>query len=514
MYVGVAILSACPLFLGARSIPRILQASLALSIVGLVVILCLLLGMRKQSQPWSFITNVHGNSGWGVKTAWMLGLGNSMYAFSSTDAAIHIAEEMIHPERRLPQVLNMTLAIGFATSFPLLLVMMLSMNDTDAVVGSTLPYAELFQQVTNNKAATTFMMCWITLVLFSALIGQWVTCGRLAWAFARDGGLPYSDFFAHVSHRHAFPVRTTLLALAFCCCYGLLYLISTTAFNSIITSAVLFSNITYCIPQAIVGVRGRKNVLPDHSFDLGRLGYICNVMSPVFVIFLGVLICFPPELPVTTQNINFTPVILVGCYLTIVGFWFVAGKRFEGPKIDWETDDQVGAAIRDSAIERKELFITTKFWPHWGAPENVEKCLDKGSFHPTWRAIQAIVAIGKVRAVDVSNFNIQQLQEALSAGGSVPLSCNQVEARPWFSNTTLLDFMKQHQILRAVFCPFAGQKKGGVPLVLNPLVQQLASKNAMGVGQLLQSWAVQRGTIPLGKSQTPGLSYCQLHLED
>ena len=259
-----------------------------------------------------------------------------MYAFSSTDAAIHIAEEMVHPERRLPQVANMTLAIGFATTFPLLLVMMLSMADMDAVVESNLPYAELFQQITNNKAATTFIMCWITLVLFSALIGQWVTCGRLAWAFARDGGLPYSTFFARISKRYGFPVRSTLLALVFSCCYGLLYLVSTTAFNSIITSAVLFSNVTYCIPQAIVAVRGRMNVLPDHAFDLGRLGYFCNLISPVFVLSLGVLVCFPPELPVNALNINYTPVVSVGCYSAIVGFWFVLGKSFEGPKIDWE----------------------------------------------------------------------------------------------------------------------------------------------------------------------------------
>ena len=259
-----------------------------------------------------------------------------MYAFTSTDAAIHIAEEMVNPERRLPQVLNMTLTIGLATSFPLILVMMLSIVNSDAVVESILPYAELFYQATNNKAATTFMVCWIILVLFSALIGQWVTCGRLVWAFARDGGLPFSPFFTHISKRFAFPVRTTVLTLGFCCCYGLLYLVSTTAFNSIITSAVLFSNLTYCIPQAIVAVRGRKNVLPDHAFDLGWVGYACNFLSPVFVIALGVLICFPPELPVTTQNINYTPAILVGCCMAIVGSWFIGGKHFEGPKIDWE----------------------------------------------------------------------------------------------------------------------------------------------------------------------------------
>ena len=337
IYLAITFLSIFPLFLGPRLIPRILQISLAFSVTGLIIIFCLVLAMRRQSQPLSTITTPGpGRSGWGIGPAWLLGITNSMYAFGANDAVIHIAEEMKDPERKLPLAMNLTMIIGFITTFPLLFVMMLSMADIDAVLKSTLPYAELFRQITDNRAITTFIMCWITIVLFSALIGQWVTCGRLAWAFARDGGLPYSSFFSHVSERHQFPVRTTVLALVFCSIYGLLYLISTTAFNSIITSAVLYLNITYAIPQGLIAVRGRKNVLPDHPFDLGWVGYVCNFLSPILVTVVGVLICFPPELPVTSRNINYTPVVLVALSLVILCFWFTIGHRFEGPKIDWD----------------------------------------------------------------------------------------------------------------------------------------------------------------------------------
>ena len=337
IYLAVTFLSLSPLFLGPRLIPRIVQISLAFSVTGLIIIFCLVLALRKQSQPLSSITTPGpGRSGWPIGPAWLLGITNSMYAFSATDAVIHIAEEMKDPEQKLPQAMNLTMTIGLMTAFPLLLVMMLSLADIDAVLNSTLPYAELFRQITDSKTITTLIMCWVTVVLYSALIGQWVTCGRLAWAFARDGGLPYSSFFSHVSEHHKFPVRTTILALVFCSIYGLLYLISTTAFNSIITSAVLYLNITYAIPQGLIAVRGRKNVLPDHPFDLGRLGYACNFLSPILVTVVGVLICFPPELPVTHQNFNYTPVVLVALSLVIIGFWFTMGHEFQGPKIDWD----------------------------------------------------------------------------------------------------------------------------------------------------------------------------------
>lgn len=217
--------------------------------------------------------------------------------------------------------------------------------------------------------------------------------------------------------------------------------------------------------------------------------------------------------------------------------------------------------------------MTSKFWPQFAAPENVEKCLDiclenmgldymdlflahwpvafqarshiatakafpgatnedraiatndgddkpvvdwahttesmaaaqgeKGSFKPTWQTMQGLVKKGKVRAIGVSNFNVAQLQEVLSIGGEVPLSCNQVEAHPFFPNSKLLDFMLHEGILATAYCPFAGGKNDA-NLLQNPTVKSLAEKNNMGVGQLLQSWAVQRGTIPLGKSQNEG----------
>ena len=245
-----------------------------------------------------------------------------------------------------------------------------------------------------------------------------------------------------------------------------------------------------------------------------------------------------------------------------------------------QVDEAVGAAIRDSKVPRSEIFITSKFWPHFGAPENVEKCVDKclknmgldyfdlflahwpvtfkagpnlanviaseaatpeergeavgpdgkpvidwehsceslaaahgqrGSYKPTWRELQRLVGTGKIRAAGVSNFNIEELKEVMSVGG-VPVSCNQLEGHPWLPNTPLIDFMKSKGILATMYSPFAPNYAPGPTLLKDPEVKRLAEKNDMGLGQLLLSWAVQRGTIPLGKSQTPGMKDLPLRL--
>ncbi|KAL8688095.1 MAG: hypothetical protein Q9224_004974 [Gallowayella concinna] len=239
---------------------------------------------------------------------------------------------------------------------------MFGMTDIDAVLNSSLPSAEIFYQITQSRGIVTFLMCWVILLYYMALTSQWVTAGRMTWAFARDRGIPYSEFFSHVSVHRDFPVRATVLSICFCGLYGLLYLASSTAFNSIVTGAVLYLacnprdlsipssllklsllNITYAIPQGILITRGRSLALPSsRPFNLGKAGYICNFLAPILVTIIATFICFPPQLPVTVSNMNYTPVILVGLFGVIIGLWYTRGKRFTGPKIDWEGLGLVG----------------------------------------------------------------------------------------------------------------------------------------------------------------------------
>ena len=127
----------------------------------------------------------------------------------------------------------------------------------------------------------------------------------------------------------------------------------------------------------------------------------------------------------------------------------------------------------------------------------------KGSYVPTWKAMEECVRKGKAKAIGLSNFSITETQELLPHVTNIPISCNQVECHPWLPQTGIVEFAKENGIVVTCFSPFAGQKANGATLLKDEKVLKLAQKNSMDVGQLLQSWAVQRGTIPLGKSATP-----------
>ena len=118
--------------------------------------------------------------------------------------------------------------------------------------------------------------------------------------------------------------------------------------------------------------------------------------------------------------------------------------------------------------------------------------------------MKKLVPTGKTRAIGVSNFSISELKDILPYAKDIPISCNQIEVHPWLPNIKLIEFMKEHDILATCYSPFAGQKADGETLLKDPTINKLAEKNGMDVGQLLQSWAVGRGTVPLGKSQNEG----------
>jgi glycerol 2-dehydrogenase (NADP+) len=116
--------------------------------------------------------------------------------------------------------------------------------------------------------------------------------------------------------------------------------------------------------------------------------------------------------------------------------------------------------------------------------------------------MEALVKKGKTRAIGLSNFSITELEAVLPYAQEIPISCNQIEVHPWLPQNALVEFGKKHDILITCYSPFAGQKADGATLLKDEKVLKMAEKNGMDVGQLLGSWAVQRGTVPLGKSST------------
>jgi choline transport protein len=173
----------------------------------------------------------------------------------------------------------------------------------------------------------------------------------MTYAFARDGGLPWSKFFAKVHPRLGQPLNALMLAAGLTILFGLILIGSSSAFNALISASVVALGVSYAIPIAINVCRGRK-MLPERAFALpNAVGWAANLIGLSYTIVTTVLFLFPPELPVTTTNMSMYTlstiiehllifldycVVAFGIILFISTFqWFIDGrKNFTGPRND------------------------------------------------------------------------------------------------------------------------------------------------------------------------------------
>src|SRR5512136_2045308 len=167
----------------------------------------------------------------------------------------------------------------------------------------------------------------------------------------------------------------------------------------------------------------------------------------------------------------------------------------------YRNEADVGEALRESGVPRREVFVTTKLWNADHGYDKGLRAIDKsleslgmdqvdlylihwpveGLRHDTWRAMEKILADGKARAIGVSNYTIRHLDELLREAKVLP-AVNQVE-----------------------FSPFLFQLEPYGPLVRghkmdHAAVQRIAAKHGRTPAQVLLRWGIQHELVVIPKS--------------
>ncbi|KAK1232181.1 hypothetical protein PQX77_004693 [Marasmius sp. AFHP31] len=199
----------------------------------------------------------------------------------------------------------------------------------------------------------------------------------------------------------------------------------------------------------------------------------------------------------------------------------------------YRNEEEVGQAVRESGIPREEIWLTSKLWNTFHAPEDVESALDDslrklgtdyldlyiihwpvamnqdGSYdkdltenpYPTWQKLEELVDKGKVRNIGVSNFNERRIKNLTANPLKHKPAINQVELNFWLPQPELVQWSKDNGIVVEAYSPLGSDKR--VKDSLNvPEVKEIASQTGLTPAQVLISWHVQRGTVVLPKSVT------------
>lgn len=199
-----------------------------------------------------------------------------------------------------------------------------------------------------------------------------------------------------------------------------------------------------------------------------------------------------------------------------------AGYRHIDTAAAYGNEEGVGKAIKESGIDRKEIFVTSKLWNsdrgydktikafelslkkldmeymdlyliHW--PSNKKDGQKVNS--DTWKAFEELYNSGKIKAIGVSNF-LQHHLESLMEEAEVAPMVNQIEFHPGFMQEEVVSFCKSKDILIEAWSPLGTGK-----LLKNKELIEIAGKYNKSVAQLCIRWCLQNGTLPLPKSVTP-----------
>jgi len=201
-----------------------------------------------------------------------------------------------------------------------------------------------------------------------------------------------------------------------------------------------------------------------------------------------------------------------------------AGYRHIDTAAVYKNEKSVGKAIRESEVNRGDLFITSKVWNsdrgfektlkafhkslnemeldyldlyliHWPIPKGHDEDWQQLN-RETWRAMEQLYEEGKIRSIGVSNFTPKYLEPLMDSAVILPM-VDQIEIHPGLNQQDTVDYCKEHDIVVEAWGPFSQGH-----LFKTSEFDGLVKKYNKTVAQICLRWHLQRGILPLPKSVT------------
>ncbi|GAB0138491.1 hypothetical protein EsDP_00006726 [Epichloe bromicola] len=339
IYIALTLLSLVINALMNSLLPLIYRGAFMWSMGGFVLVSITVLACASPNYNSAYFVfrEFINTTGWPDGIAWLLGLLQGRLAVTAFDAVAHMIEEIPHAAAEGPKIMVICVGIGTFTGAIFLIVLLFVSGNIDDVINSKAgPLLQIFMHATNSNAgAICLLMCVTFTVSRVSTLGVMTTSSRMIFAFARDGGLPASRFFARVHPRLGLPLNALILTSVIVILFGLIFLGSTSAFNAIISASVVAFDLSYAMPIGVNFIRGR-NVLPDRKWKLPSwFGWTADCISLSYIALTTVLFLFPPELPVTGSNMNYCVVVFAIIIIISAFQWVVDGhENFTGPRVN------------------------------------------------------------------------------------------------------------------------------------------------------------------------------------
>ena len=190
-------------------------------------------------------------------------------------------------------------------------------------------------------------------------------------------------------------------------------------------------------------------------------------------------------------------------------------RMIDNTAASYFNEEQVGNAIRRSGLKQEDIFVTTKLWVQDYEYDDALRAFDRsmkllgldyldlyllhkpyGNYYAAWRAAERLYKEGRIRAIGVTSFSNERLQD-LFLHNEVKPAVNQLETHPFFQQKEANAFLQREGIQHEAWAPFA---EGQNDIFHNPLLKAIAEHHGKTVGQVILRWLNQRNVVIIPKT--------------
>uniref|UniRef100_A0A0E0CCV9 Amino acid permease/ SLC12A domain-containing protein n=1 Tax=Oryza meridionalis TaxID=40149 RepID=A0A0E0CCV9_9ORYZ len=310
---------------------------------GVFVLVALIPAVATERASVEFIfTHFNTENGMGIRDKayiLLIGLLMSQYAMAGYDTSAHMTEETKNADWSGP--IGIVTSVALSTVFGWIYVVSLTSAVTD------IPYllspdndaggnavAQAFYTTFHRRYGSGLggILCLgvVAVAVFLCGLACITSNSRMAYAFSRDGAMPFSKFWHRVNKQEV-PINAVWLSVVVAFIMALTSLGSQVAFQAMVSIATIGLCISYALPIFFRVTTARGSFVPG-PFHLGKCGIVVGWAAVLWVAAVTVLFSLPVAYPVAEETFNYTPVAVGGVLLLTVGAWALRARFwFQGP---------------------------------------------------------------------------------------------------------------------------------------------------------------------------------------
>ncbi|PFH48189.1 hypothetical protein AMATHDRAFT_150477 [Amanita thiersii Skay4041] len=332
------------------------------------ILLCLAIAISLPAvTPSEFMNNAEyafgdftNLTGWSDGYAFILSFLSPLWTIGAFDATVHISEEARNANVAIPFAIVLaafsSAVLGWAVNVALAFCMG---NDLESIINNPIghPMATILFNSLGQKGT---LVIWLFIVIVQYTMGSSLTtCSRQIFAFARDGGMPLSQWLYNVDHRTHSPITCVWFAVFLSFLLGLLAFAGDAAIGAVFSLVVVGQYVAYSIPIVSRFLIGKE--IKRGPFSLGCFSLPVAIVAVTWMAFITVVFFFPLNPNPKATDMNYAVVVFGGTLLMVTAYFYMPkyGGRywFKGPINTLNYAPEIPDGNNNSQAEKEHLQV-------------------------------------------------------------------------------------------------------------------------------------------------------------